>query len=109
MDSLEEKMRQEETEYLQQKIRTNALLDEAAALATKILQERGAEVPTPETEDESEEKANHNARLSTLQAVAVAAYLITITLFSSTTWMFLLFTASLIGVLRWLSSQKKPM
>ena len=64
MSELEEKLRQEETSYLQEKLRTNSYLEEATAIAQRILTERNASIPIPETEEEEEAKYQNNGKVS---------------------------------------------
>ena len=55
MNELEVSLRREETSYLEEKLRTNSYMEEATAIALRILTERNASIPIPETEEEEEE------------------------------------------------------
>lgn len=73
---IEQRLRQEETEFLQMKIRTNALTEEATEIAKKILTERNAEIPIAETEEESEAKYQNNSKVSLILFLLFASYVL---------------------------------
>ena len=64
MSTLEESLRELDTDDLQRRIRENALIPEAASVAAMILKERGAEVPEPMTESEMDDVGRAKIRAS---------------------------------------------
>lgn len=76
MTELEYKLRAEETSVLQQKLHTSSLVEEAAAIAARVLVERGAAVPTPRTEEEAGAIERHAMRRSTAKFGAVVLWLL---------------------------------
>lgn len=84
MNELENKLRAEETGVLQQKLRTNSFIDEAAAIAARVLVERGAAVPTPRTEAETEGDERRAMKRSTVKFGAVV-------LWAACVWLFKLY------------------
>ena len=56
MSELKKHQLGEETEVLQERLRTNSYTDEAAALARSILADRHEQIPVPETEEEERDR-----------------------------------------------------
>jgi len=82
MPTIEESLRELDTDDLQRRIRENALIPEATSIATVILRERGAMVPEPMTESEMEDVARSKVRASYIKlwlfiggCVGLAAYM----------------------------------
>lgn len=104
---LENKLRQEETEYLQTKIRTNAFTEEATEIAKKILIERKAEVPISETEEEAEDKYKNNSKVSLILFLLFATYLLVLWFAEYSFARFAVFTMALIGAVAYARSLRK--
>ena len=68
-------LREKDTSELQQKIRDNTLIPPAAEVAKSILEERGATIPEPASEDELESKYAQARKKSTLAFLAFVAWL----------------------------------
>jgi len=100
-------MRHEETEFLQQKIRTNALTNEATALAKKILSERNAEIPIAESEVEAEEKYQKNSKVSLILFLAFASYVFILWFGDYSFERFVLLTIALISAVVFTRNQLK--
>lgn len=81
MHDLENKIRAEETSVLQQKLRANSFIDEAAAIAALVLVERGAVVPTPRTEAQTDADEQRAMRRSTAKFGAVVLWAVCVWLF----------------------------
>ena len=104
---IEEKMRHEETEFLQQKIRTNALTDEATAIAKKILSERNAEIPIAESEEETEAKYQNNSKVSLILFLLFASYVLILWFGNYSFGIFVLLTIALISAVVYTKNQRK--
>lgn len=76
MNELEYRLRNEDTYVLQDKLASASYTDEAAAIAKAILGERGARVPSPQTDEETEALARQAMRRSTVKFVAVVIWLL---------------------------------
>lgn len=76
MTELENRLRIEDTQVLQGKLASGSYTDEAAAIARLILGERGAQIPTPRTEEETEILERGALRRSTVKFVVVVLWLI---------------------------------
>jgi len=100
-------LEQEETQYLQDKIRTNALVDDAATIVRSILIRRGADVPTSETEEQAEVKYKLNDRLSLMAYVTVAVFVAVVVVTQPSFWKFALFFIALLITLSYLRSQRE--
>jgi hypothetical protein len=74
MSDLEERLREESTEVLLHKIRTNSLTDEATAIARTVLSRRNVAIPIPETEEAAEAKIRASTRRSTLFFYSIVAW-----------------------------------
>ena len=107
MTDLAHRLRQENTEYLQEKIRTNAYRADAAAIAAQILAERGSVIPTPESDEVVEEKVRLSMRLSTQAFFTVAVWFLVVFLFRPSAVKTILFALALLSTLAYLHSQKK--
>ncbi len=107
MNNIEQQLRQENSEYLQDKIRTNSYREDVASLARQILIERNATIPVPETELEAEEKVKLSMRLSTQAFFTVAVWLVVILIFQPTFIKAFLFGLALLSTLAYLRSQRK--
>lgn len=75
MTDLEQKLRTEETSVLQDKLRNSAFIEEAAAIAERILVERDASVPTPRYDVETEAIERQAMKRSTIKAGAVVLWI----------------------------------
>ena len=104
---LEEKMRHEETEFLQQKIRTNALTDEATAIAKKILSERNSEIPIAESEAEAEEKYQNNSKVSLILFLLFSSYVFILWFDDYSFGRFVFLTIALISAVVFTKNQRK--
>ena len=107
MSELEEKLRREETSYLQEKLRTNSYLEEAAAIALRILTERNASIPIPETEEEEEAKYQNNGKVSLILLLLTLGYVLTLYFSNVTTGRFLVFTVVYVVVFRYTLTLRK--
>jgi hypothetical protein len=105
MSELEENLRQEETSYLQEKLRTNSYLEEAAAIALRILTERNASIPIPETEEEA--KYQNNGKVSLILLLLSLGYVLTLYFSNVTTGRFLVFTVVYVVVFRYTLTLRK--
>ena len=76
MFELEDSLKAKETEELQRAVRNNELIPEAAAIASKILTSRKAEIPTPMTDAEMESVDKAIVRASNMKFLAAAAFLL---------------------------------
>jgi uncharacterized membrane protein YbaN (DUF454 family) len=104
---LENRLRQEETEFLQEKIRTNALTEEAVAISKKILTERNAEIPVAETEEEAETKYKSNSKISLILFLLFATYLLVLWFAEYSFARFVLFTIALFGAVAYTRTLRK--
>jgi hypothetical protein len=82
---------------LQQRIRENGYVEEVANIARKILIERGAEIPTPETEEESEAKFASNNKVSLILFLLFTSYALVLYFGEYGFSRFALLTAALLG------------
>ena len=106
MKEMEQQLRQENTEYLQEKIRTNSYREDVAAIAKQVLIERQALVPVPETEIEAQEKVTKTMRLSNLAFFTVAIWIMVVVFFQPSGRNAVLFGLSLLPVFAYLKSKK---
>jgi len=104
---IEQKLRQEETEYIQNKLRTNSFNDEVTEMAKKILIERNAEIPIAETEEESEEKHKNNEKVSLILFALFATYVLVLWFADYSFTRFVIFTLSLIGAVAYTRSLRR--
>lgn len=107
MTELETKLRQEETDYLQEKLRTNSYSDEAVAIAEKILTERRASIPMPETAEEEEAKYQTNNKVSLILLLLTIGYLLALYFGNVTTGRFIVFTFLFIAAFRYTLSLRQ--
>ena len=105
-NSLEERLRQEETDILQHKYRTNSLVPEASLIVEKILRERNAEVPLVETEEEAEEKYRINGKVSLILFLLTMSYVLALYFGNVTFLRFCIFTFAFIMAFRYTLSLK---
>lgn len=104
---LENRLRHEETEFLQEKIRTNALTDEASEIAKKILTERNAEIPLSETEEDAEDKYESNNKVSLILFLLFASYFLVLWFFEYSFSRFVVFTIAFIGAVAYTRTLRK--
>jgi len=104
---IEDKLRHEETEYLQKQIRTNSYNEEVREIAKKILIERNAEIPTAETENEAEEKYKNNDKVSLILFVLFATYILVLWFAEYSFARFVIFTLALIGAVAYTRSLRR--
>lgn len=104
---IEDKLRHEETEYLQKQIRTNSYNEEVTEIAKKILIERNAEIPTAETENEAEEKYKNNDKVSLILFVLFATYILVLWFAEYSFARFVIFTLALIGAVAYTRSLRR--
>ena len=107
MDYLEEKMQNEATELLQHNIRTNGYIEEVAEIAIKILHQRNAEVPIPETLEEAEVKYEINNRASFVIFLLFGSYVLVLYFGQYTFLRFVILTIALIFAIRYTLSWKR--
>jgi hypothetical protein len=107
MNELEANLRREETSYLQEKLRTNSYMEEATAIAHRILTERNAPIPTPETEEEQEAKYQNNGKVSLILLLLSVVYVIALYFGNVTTGRFLVFTFLYVVAFRYTLSLRK--
>ena len=107
MTELETKLRQEETGYLQEKLRTNSYMEEATAIAHRILIERNATIPEPETEEEQETKYQNNSKVSLTLLLLSVFYVIALYFGNVTTGRFLVFTFLYVVAFRYTLTLRK--
>jgi hypothetical protein len=107
MTELETKLRQEETGYLQEKLRTNSYSDEAVVIVEKILSERGASIPLPATEEEEEAKYRTNNNVSLILLLLTLGYLLALYFGNVTTGRFIIFTFLFIAAFRYTLSLRR--
>ena len=107
MPDFEQRLRQEDTEILQEKIRTNSYRDDVAAIATQILIERKAVVPVPETESEIEDKVKANMALSTQAFFTVLVWIAVVLVFQPSVRNSIIFGLTLLPVFAYLRSRRK--
>lgn len=107
MNSIEDKLRQEETDFLQNKIRTNAYIEEVAVVAKAILKERNAAIPEPETEEETEEKYSNNSQVSLILFALFSSYVLTLYFGDITTGRFFLLTFFFVMAFRYTLTLRK--
>lgn len=81
MSDLENQLRERDTEYLQEALSRSLLVPEAAELARRILNERGASAPEPLTEAQIEgeqeaalQRSNRRLLLGVMMVVGWAIY-----------------------------------
>jgi hypothetical protein len=82
MTELENRLRTEDTEVLQGKLASASYTDDAAAIARAVLAERGAQTPTPRTEEETELLERESMRRSTVKFGAVVLWLLCVWAFA---------------------------
>lgn len=104
---IEDKLRHEETEYLQKQIRINSYNEEVREIAKKILIERNAEIPTAETENEAEEKYKNNDKVSLILFVLFATYILVLWFAEYSFARFVIFTLALIGAVAYTRSLRR--
>lgn len=104
---IEEKLRHEETEYLQNKIRTNSYDEVTTALVKRILAERNANIPIPETEEEAEEKYKNNGKVSLILFLLFSSYVAVLWYSEYSFGKFLLFSLTLIGAVIYTRSLRR--
>lgn len=107
MNELELKLRNEESSYLQDKLRTNSYSDEAAAIVREILIERGEKIPIAETEEEAEANYNNDNKVSLILIGITIGYLLALYIGNVTTGRFIIFTILYISVFRYTLSLRK--
>lgn len=107
MTELETKLRQEETGYLQEKLRTNSYMEEATAIAHRILIERNATIPEPETEEEQETKYQNSSKVSLTLLLLSVFYVIALYFGNVTTGRFLVFTFLYVVAFRYTLTLRK--
>ena len=107
MSTIEENMRNEETDFLQEKIRTNSYIVEVAEIAIRILKERNAEIPIPETEEESEVKYKNNSQVSLILFALTSSYVLTLYFGDITFTRFIVFTILFVLAFRYTLSLRK--
>jgi hypothetical protein len=104
---IEQRLRLEETEILQGKIRTNALTEEATEIAKKILSERNAAIPIAETEEETEAKYQNNSKVSLILFLLFASYVLILWFGDYSFGRFVLLTIALISAVVFTRNQRK--
>lgn len=104
---LENRLRHEETEYLQEKIRTNSYNEEVTEIVKKILIERNAEIPKSETENETDEKYKSNDKVSLILFVLFATYVLVLWFAEYSFARFVMFTMAFIGAFAYTRSLRK--
>lgn len=107
MTDLEQQLDRENTELLQEKIRTNAYREDVAAIAVQILKARNASVPVPETEEEVTQKVNLSMRLSTQAFFTVLVWIAVVYFFKPTTAQTVIFGLILLITLANIRSKNK--
>jgi len=107
MNSIEEKLRQEETDFLQDKLRTNAYIAEVAEIAKKILTERQASIPEPESEEEEEKKYSNNSQVSLILFLLSSSYVLVLYFGDITFGRFALFTFFFVMAFRYTLTLRK--
>lgn len=107
MTDIEQQLNRENTEFLQEKIRTNAYREDVASIAVRILNERNAAVPAPETEDEVAQKVTLSMRLSTQMFFTVLVWLAVVYFFEPTTAQTVIFGLILLITLANIRSKNK--
>jgi hypothetical protein len=81
MDNLADQLRNEETSVLQAKLRTNGYIEEAAEIARKLLRERGAAIPEPQTNEETELDTRKVLKRSNAKFIATVLWVVSVWLF----------------------------
>lgn len=104
---IEDKLRHEETEYLQKQIRTNSFNEEVTEIARKILIERNAEIPIAETEIEAEQKYKNNDKVSLILFVLFATYILVLWFTEYSFARFVIFTLAFIGAVAYTRSLRR--
>jgi hypothetical protein len=69
MSDLEFALREKTTEELQEALRQNSLIEEAAGIARKVLDGRGAEIPIPKTDEEVDADGRASRNRSTVAVI----------------------------------------
>lgn len=92
---------------MQKRIRENGFIDEVAAIAIKILNERGAEVPVPETEEEAEVKYSINNKVSLILFVLFSSYALILYFGEYGFSRFVLLTIALVGAVSYTRTLRK--
>lgn len=78
MTELEDRLRIEDTDVLQGKLASASYTDEAAAIARRLLAERGAQIPTPRTQEEADTHERQAMRRSTVKFGAFVLWLLAV-------------------------------
>lgn len=104
---IEEKLRQEETKFLQNRFRTNAYTEETMEIVKKILIERNAEIPIAETENEAVEKNKNNDKVSLILFSLFATYVLVLWFAEYSFARFVIFTLALIGAVTYTRSLRR--
>lgn len=107
MTDLEHQLDRENTEFLQEKIRTNAYREDVAAVAVQILKNRNAAIPVPETEEELTQKVKLSMRLSTQMFFTVLVWVAVVYFFEPTTAQTVIFGLILLVTLTNIRSKNK--
>ena len=107
MSTIEESLRKEETEFLQEKIRTNSYIAEVTDIAIRILKERNAEIPIPETEEESEVKYKNNSQVSLILFVLTSSFVLALYFGDVTFSRFIVFTILYVIAFRYTLTMRK--
>jgi hypothetical protein len=107
MQQIEENLKQEETSFLQKRIRENGFIDEVAVIAKKILNERGAEIPIPETEEETEAKHSTDNKVSLILFVLFSSYAMILYFGEYGFSRFVLLTIALVGAVSYTRTLRK--
>lgn len=103
---IEQRLREEDTLVIQDKLRTNSFVEEVRIIAERILAERNELIPVAETEEEIEAKFAHNNKISLIVLLLCVVYAVVLYIGYVTTIRFILFTAALIFAIRYTLSRR---